>query len=89
MGKYRYELVVVFFLLGGDMDFVVFVCIKNLEDLQLGLVVCCFVEGVDGFVGCKMISKYVFLGVLRVEDYWFVSFCQVGYFGFDYFFVYV
>lgn len=76
MGKHRHELAAAFFLLGGDMDSAVSVCIKNLEDPQLGLVVCRLVEGADGPVGRKMISKYVLPGALRAEDYWLASLCQ-------------
>lgn len=77
MGKHRHELAAAFFLLGGDLDSAVSVCTKNLEDPQLGLVVCRLVEGPDGPVGRKLINKHVLPGALRAKDYWLASLCQV------------
>lgn len=77
MGKHRHELAAAFFLLGGDIDSAVSVCTKNLEDPQLGLVVCRLVEGSDGPIGRKLISKHVLPGAVRAGDYWLASLCQV------------
>ncbi|KAG0631662.1 hypothetical protein M758_1G270500 [Ceratodon purpureus] len=76
MGKHRHELAAAFFLLGGDIDSAVSVCTKNLEDPQLGLVVCRLVEGSDGPIGRKLISKFVLPGAVKTGDYWLASLCQ-------------
>jgi hypothetical protein len=79
MGKHRHELAAAFFLLGGDIDSAVSVCTKTREDPQLGLVVCRLVEGSDGPIGRKLISKHVLPGAVRAGDYWLASLCQVCY----------
>nr|XP_018623449.1 uncharacterized protein LOC104087701 isoform X2 [Nicotiana tomentosiformis] len=73
LGKHQLELAIAFFLLGGDTTSAVTVCVKNLGDEQLALVICRLVEGYGGTLEHYLISKMLLPSALAKGDYWLVS----------------
>ncbi|KAJ7555420.1 hypothetical protein O6H91_05G036700 [Diphasiastrum complanatum] len=73
MGKHRHELAVGLFLLGGDLSSASSVCVKNLGDPQLGLVICHLVEGSAGPTGFNLISKSLIPAAREDGDNWLAS----------------
>ncbi|KAJ8529305.1 hypothetical protein K7X08_036140 [Anisodus acutangulus] len=73
LGKHQLELAIAFFLLGGDTTSAVTVCVKNLGDEQLALVICRLVEGYGGTLEHYLISKFLLPSALAKGDYWLAS----------------
>ncbi|XP_056160339.1 uncharacterized protein LOC115686969 isoform X2 [Syzygium oleosum] len=73
LGRHQLELAVAFFLLGGDISSAVTVCIKNLGDEQLALVICRLVEGCDGPTEHQSITKFMLPSAIEKGDYWLSS----------------
>ena len=57
MSKHRHELAAAYFILAGSLSDGVHVCIKNMKDPQLGLVICRLVEGDSGPVYYKIMKE--------------------------------
>ncbi|GBG74814.1 hypothetical protein CBR_g19326 [Chara braunii] len=79
MGQHRYELASGFFLLGGDMLSAATVCVKNMDDPQLGLVICRLKESSPsggeslGKVGLEMVNRYMLKAARDAGDRWKAS----------------
>ncbi|XP_010523821.1 PREDICTED: uncharacterized protein LOC104802083 isoform X2 [Tarenaya hassleriana] len=73
MGKHQLELAIAFFLLGSDTSSAVNVCVKNLHDEQLALVLCRLVEGRGGPLEHNLITKYILPSALQRGDLWLAS----------------
>ncbi|CAH9071342.1 unnamed protein product [Cuscuta epithymum] len=76
LGKHELELAVAFFLLGGDMTSAVTVCVKNLRDEQLGLLICHLVEGYGGPLEHYIVMKLLLPSAVAKGDYWLASFLE-------------
>ncbi|KAI3441725.1 uncharacterized protein J3R85_001750 [Psidium guajava] len=73
LGRHQLELAIAFFLLGGDISSAVAVCIKNLGDDQLALVICRLVEGCGGPTEHQLITKSMLPSATEKGDYWLSS----------------
>ncbi|CAH8387038.1 unnamed protein product [Eruca vesicaria subsp. sativa] len=73
MGKHQLELAIGFFLLGGEASSAINVCVKNLQDEQLALVICRLVEGQGGALESNLINKYILPSAVRRGDFWLAS----------------
>nr|GLL40532.1 uncharacterized protein LOC109185807 [Ipomoea trifida] len=73
LGKHELELAVAFFLLGGDTTSAVTVCVKNLRDEQLALVICHLVEGYGGPLERYIVTKFLLPSAVAKGDYWLAS----------------
>ncbi|KAJ8748468.1 hypothetical protein K2173_003364 [Erythroxylum novogranatense] len=76
MGRHQLELAIAFFLLGGDTYSAVTVCVKNLGDQQLALVICRLVEGRGGPLEQYLITKFILPSTTERGDYWLTSMLQ-------------
>ncbi|RAL54218.1 hypothetical protein DM860_004689 [Cuscuta australis] len=76
LSKHKLELAVAFFLLGGDMTSAVTVCVKNLRDEQLALVICHLVEGYGGPLEHFIVMKLLLPSAVAKGDYWLASFLE-------------
>lgn len=79
LGRHQLELAIAFFLLGGDISSAVTVCIKNLGDEQLALVICRLVEGCGGPTEHQLITKFMLPSAIEKGDYWLSSLLEVLY----------
>lgn len=77
MGRHQLELAVAFFLLGGDTYSALSVCVKNLGDEQLALVICRLVEGHGGPLQHHLITKFLLPSAIEKGDYWLASLLEV------------
>ncbi|KAJ0258188.1 Transducin family protein / WD-40 repeat family protein [Hirschfeldia incana] len=73
MGKHQLELAIGFFLLGGEASSAINVCVKNLQDEQLALVICRLVDGQGGALESNLIKKYILPSAVRRGDFWLAS----------------
>ncbi|ESQ39302.1 hypothetical protein EUTSA_v10001279mg [Eutrema salsugineum] len=73
MGKHQLELAVGFFLLGGEASSAINVCIKNIQDEQLALVICRLVDGQGGALESNLIKKYILPSAVQRGDFWLAS----------------
>ncbi|KAJ7951329.1 Transducin family protein/WD-40 repeat protein [Quillaja saponaria] len=73
LGKHQLELAIAFFLLGGDYSSAINICIKNLGDEQLALVICRLVEGRGGQLERHLITKYLHPSSTEKRNYWLAS----------------
>lgn len=73
LGRHQIELAIAFFLLGGDISSAVTVCMKNLRDEQLALVICRLVEGCGGPTEHQLITKFMLPSAIEKSDYWLSS----------------
>ncbi|KAG2290538.1 hypothetical protein Bca52824_050142 [Brassica carinata] len=73
MGKHQLELAIGFFLLGGEASSAINVCVKNLQDEQLALVICRLVDGQGGALENNLINKYILPSAVRRGDFWLAS----------------
>ncbi|KAK4800575.1 hypothetical protein SAY86_021062 [Trapa natans] len=73
LGRHQWELAIAFFLLGGDASSAINICIKNLGDEQLALVLCRLVEGCGGPLERHLITKFMFPSAIEKDDYWKAS----------------
>ncbi|GAV71152.1 WD40 domain-containing protein/Rav1p_C domain-containing protein [Cephalotus follicularis] len=73
MGRHQLELAIAFFLLGGDFSSAVTVCVKNLGDEQLALVICRLVEGHGGPLEYHLITKFILPTAVEKGDRWLAS----------------
>ncbi|GLU00836.1 hypothetical protein SLE2022_181750 [Rubroshorea leprosula] len=73
MGRHQLELAIAFFLLGGDASSAVTICVKNLGDEQLALVICRLVEGRGGPLEHQLITKFILPSAIDRGDYWLAS----------------
>lgn len=78
LGKHELELAVAFFLLGDDTTSAVTVCVKNLRDEQLALVICHLVEGYGGPLEHYIVTKFLLPSAVAKGDYWLASFLEVN-----------
>ena len=62
-----------FFLLGNSLRDAAFVCVKQLSDPQLALVICRLYEGEDGPVYRELLEKHVLSMALASKDRWWIS----------------
>lgn len=77
MGKHQLELAIGFFLLGGEASSAINVCVKNLQDEQLALVICRLVDGQGGALESNLINKYILPSAIRRGDFWLASLLKV------------
>lgn len=77
MGKHQVELAIAFFLLAGDASSAVTVCVKNLGDEQLALVICRLIEGRGGPLEHQLITKFIVPSAIHRGDYWLASLLEV------------
>lgn len=77
MGKHQLELAIGFFLLGGEASSAINVCVKNLQDEQLALVICRLVDGQGGALESNLINKYILPSAVRRGDFWLASILKV------------
>ena len=68
LGKQRYEYAVSFFLLGNKLKDAVNVCLKQLNDPQLAIVICRLFEGDDGPVLKEIIQDQLLVKALEAGD---------------------
>ncbi|CAN8284476.1 unnamed protein product [Cochlearia groenlandica] len=73
MGKHQLELAIGFFLLGGEASSAINVCVKNLHDEQLALVICRLVDGQGGALESNLIKKYILPSAVQRGDIWLAS----------------
>ncbi|CAA7044358.1 unnamed protein product [Microthlaspi erraticum] len=73
MGKHQLEMAIGFFLLGGEPSSAINVCVKNLQDEQLALVICRLVDGQGGTLESDLIKKYILPSALQRGDFWLAS----------------
>ncbi|KFK37434.1 hypothetical protein AALP_AA4G256500 [Arabis alpina] len=73
MGKHQLELAIGFFLLGGEPSSAINVCVKNLQDEQLALVICRLVDGQGGALESNLINKYILPSAIQRGDFWLAS----------------
>ncbi|XP_010518332.1 PREDICTED: uncharacterized protein LOC104793635 isoform X1 [Camelina sativa] len=73
MGKHQLELAMGFFLLGGEASSAINVCVKNLQDEQLALVICRLVDGQGGALESNLINKYILPSAVQRGDFWLSS----------------
>ncbi|CAN1794030.1 DmX-like protein 1 [Linum perenne] len=73
MGRHQIELAIAFFLLGGDTSSAISVCIKNLRDEQLALVICRLIESRGGPLHHHVITKFILPSAVEKGDSWTVS----------------
>ncbi|CAH2057724.1 unnamed protein product [Thlaspi arvense] len=73
MGKHQLELAIGFFLLGGEASSAINVCVKNLQDEQLALVICRLVDGQGGAMESNLIKKYILPSAVQRGDFWLAS----------------
>ncbi|VVB03520.1 unnamed protein product [Arabis nemorensis] len=73
MGKHQLELAIGFFLLGGEPSSAINVCVKNLQDEQLALVICRLVDGEGGALESNLINKYILPSAVQRGDFWRAS----------------
>ncbi|XP_023639738.1 uncharacterized protein LOC17889449 isoform X2 [Capsella rubella] len=76
MGKHQLELAIGFFLLGGEASSAINVCVKNLQDEQLALVICRLVDGQGGALESNLIKKYILPSAVQRGDFWLLSLLQ-------------
>ncbi|KAH7678962.1 RAVE complex protein Rav1 C-terminal protein [Dioscorea alata] len=74
------NLLLLFFLLGGDPSSAVTVCAKNLGDEQLALVICRLIQGICGPLEHQLISNFLLPSAMEKGDYWLSSMleCMLG-----------
>uniref|UniRef100_A0A2P2JY42 Uncharacterized protein LOC105124742 isoform X1 n=1 Tax=Rhizophora mucronata TaxID=61149 RepID=A0A2P2JY42_RHIMU len=77
MGRHQLELAIAFFLLGGDAYSAITVCVKNLRDEQLALVICRLLEGCGGPLEHHLITKLIAPSARKQGDYWLASLLEV------------
>lgn len=77
MGKHQLELAIGFFLLGGEASSAINVCVKNLQDEQLALVICRLVDGEGGVLESDLIKKYILPSAIQRGDFWLASLLKV------------
>ncbi|XP_020882701.1 uncharacterized protein LOC9318142 isoform X3 [Arabidopsis lyrata subsp. lyrata] len=73
MGKHQLELAIGFFLLGGEASSAINVCVKNLQDEQLALVICRLIDGQGGALESNLIKKYILPSAVQRGDFWLAS----------------
>lgn len=85
LGKQRYgkkntlsylikkEYAVAFFLLGDKLKDAVNVCTKNLNDIQLAIVLCRLYEGEDGPIFTDLINQSLIPLAFKTNDRWLLS----------------
>jgi len=77
MGKHQLELAIGFFLLGGEASSAINVCVKNLQDEQLALVICRLIDGQGGALESNLIKKYILPSAVQRGDFWLASLLKV------------
>ncbi|KAG7575146.1 WD40 repeat [Arabidopsis suecica] len=73
MGKHQLELAIGFFLLGGEASSAINVCVKNLQDEQLALVICRLIDGQGGALESNLIKKHILPSAVQRGDFWLAS----------------
>ena len=73
LGKQRMEYAATFFLLGEKLRDAVSVCIKQLNDPQLAIVIARMSEGDDGQVYRELLSEQVYQEAVALNDRWRAS----------------
>ncbi|KAJ3285428.1 regulator of (H+)-ATPase in vacuolar membrane, partial [Borealophlyctis nickersoniae] len=73
LGKQRYEYAVAFFLIGDKLKDAVSVCLKQLNDIQLAIVICRVYEGEDGPVLKETLTNNVLPDTIAKGDRWLTS----------------
>ncbi|KAJ3333967.1 regulator of (H+)-ATPase in vacuolar membrane [Blyttiomyces sp. JEL0837] len=73
LGKQRYEYAVAFFLLGERLKDAVNVCLKQLDDIQLAIVICRLFEGDDSPVLKDILSQTLLPAAIAKGDRWLSS----------------
>ncbi|KAJ3055772.1 regulator of (H+)-ATPase in vacuolar membrane [Rhizophlyctis rosea] len=73
LGKQRYEYAVAFFLLGDKLKDAVNVCLKQLDDIQLAIVICRIYEGDDSFVLHEILETHILPKAIESGDRWLTS----------------
>jgi hypothetical protein len=73
LAKQRYEDAVAFFLLAGKVSDAARVCVKNLKDLQLGLVLARVVEGETSPALADIVAHSLVMHARAARDVWLAS----------------
>ncbi|KAJ3413506.1 regulator of (H+)-ATPase in vacuolar membrane [Chytridiales sp. JEL 0842] len=73
LGKQRYEYAVAFFLLGDKLKDAVSVCLKQLGDVQLAIIICRLYEGDEGPVLKEILQNQVLPDAVSKGDRWLCS----------------
>ncbi|KAJ3101891.1 regulator of (H+)-ATPase in vacuolar membrane [Phlyctochytrium planicorne] len=72
LGKQRYEYAAAFFLLANKLKDAVNVCLKQLNDVQLAIVLCRIYEGENGPVLNEILQNVLIEEGLKTNDRWIV-----------------
>ncbi|KAJ3044683.1 regulator of (H+)-ATPase in vacuolar membrane, partial [Rhizophlyctis rosea] len=70
LGKQRYEYAVAFFLLGDKLKDAVNVCLKQLTDIQLAIIICRIYEGDDSPVLKEILTSSILPSAIEKGDRW-------------------
>lgn len=73
LGKQRYEYAVSFFILAGKLKDAVNVCMKQLDDPQLAIILCRVYEGEDGPVLKNLLASQLLPKAFDIQDRWMLS----------------
>lgn len=76
LGKHQHDLAAAFFLLGGDLSSAASACAKNLGDLQLAIIICRLIEGINGPTEQRLIKEYALPNAQNEGDCWLASLFQ-------------
>ncbi|KAI9142211.1 RAVE protein 1 C terminal-domain-containing protein [Paraphysoderma sedebokerense] len=75
LGKQRYEYAAAFFLLGDSLSDAVNVCIKNLDDPQLAIMLCRIYDGDDSTILMDILSKQLLPSAIEKGDRTMAAMC--------------
>ncbi|KAI9006205.1 RAVE protein 1 C terminal-domain-containing protein [Gaertneriomyces semiglobifer] len=73
LGKQRYEYAVAFFLLADKLKDAVNVCLKQLNDMSLAIVICRLYEGEDGPVLLETLRNQLLPRAIEADDRWLAT----------------
>ncbi|KAJ3225333.1 regulator of (H+)-ATPase in vacuolar membrane [Clydaea vesicula] len=73
LGKQRYEYAVAFFILGEAIQDAINVCLKQLNDYQLAIIVCRIYEGDESPILIDIIKEYIIPQSIKSGDRWILS----------------
>eukprot|EP00743_Colponemidia_sp_Colp-15_P008961 GILK01009777.1.p1 GENE.GILK01009777.1~~GILK01009777.1.p1 ORF type:complete len:1392 (+),score=301.13 GILK01009777.1:304-4176(+) len=73
--KQNYELAAFFFMLGGQLDDAVKICVNDMGDVQLALLICRLSEGDNGPEYKKTLEQYILPVAKASGDMWLESIC--------------
>jgi WD40 repeat protein len=77
LSKQQYEFAIALFLLGGDLDSAVNVCARQLQDVQLALVLCRLHPSAGDDIMRDLVRREVLPDASSVGDHWLCCICHV------------